>query len=164
MAGEVHGEQYRKSPWLNWGAPAPKFGWWMSALTIDPANSDHLMFATGQLYATSNLSAPMGDGPGSGPYWDVEAQASRSAPSWADQSDRGRSPVERNGRRGASSTTILQSRTHDDDESDFGTGTVWIGRANPKLMVRTGNTRPFGATSADAEAHGRRSGPRCGRR
>ena len=143
-----------KSPWLNWGAPAPKFGWWMSALTIDPANSDHLMFATGAtLYATSNLSAADGATvQGSGPYWDVEAQGIEECAILGLIS-----PTE--GAHLLSATGDVGGFKHDNFAvsppmmmtnpiSGTGTGLDWAGQ-NPKLMVRTGNTRPFGATSAD---------------
>jgi hypothetical protein len=143
-----------KSPWLNWGGPAPKFGWWMSALTIDPANSDHLMFATGAtLYATSNLSAADGATvQGGGPYWDVEAQGIEECAILGLIS-----PIE--GAHLLSATGDVGGFKHDDFAvspammmtnpiSGTGTGLDWAGQ-NPKLMVRTGNARPFGATSAD---------------
>jgi hypothetical protein len=45
------------SPYLYWGQDAPKLGWWMSALAIDPFDSDHAAYATGAtVYATSNFS------------------------------------------------------------------------------------------------------------
>ena len=64
------------SPWLTFGNTAPdataKFGWWISALLIDPANPDHLMFATGAtVYATNNLSAAFS---GTAPTWFVQAR------------------------------------------------------------------------------------------
>ncbi len=68
------------SPWLTFGntstpvspVPTARFGWWISALLIDPTNSDHLMFATGAtVYATNNLSAADS---GKAPAWLVQAQ------------------------------------------------------------------------------------------
>jgi len=64
------------SPWLTFGGTASpqgsaKFGWWMSALLIDPTNPNHLMFGTGAtIYATDNLSAA---DTGSAPTWYVQA-------------------------------------------------------------------------------------------
>jgi oligoxyloglucan reducing-end-specific cellobiohydrolase len=67
------------SPWLTFGntsyptspMPTAKFGWWMSAVLIDPLNPDHLMFATGAtLYATDNVSAADSGQP---PAWYVQA-------------------------------------------------------------------------------------------
>jgi oligoxyloglucan reducing-end-specific cellobiohydrolase len=66
------------SPWLTFGntsyplspTPTAKFGWWMSSLLIDPANPNHLMFATGAtLYATNNVSAADS---GQAPTWYVQ--------------------------------------------------------------------------------------------
>ncbi len=66
------------SPWLTFGntsyptspTPTAKFGWWMSALLIDPTNPNHLMFATGAtLYATNNVSAADS---GQAPTWYVQ--------------------------------------------------------------------------------------------
>jgi hypothetical protein len=63
------------SPWLTFGNAAANatagFGWWMSSLLIDPANPDHLMYATGaSLFATDNVSAADS---GRAPTWYVQA-------------------------------------------------------------------------------------------
>ncbi len=64
------------SPWLTFGNTATpkgsaKFGWWMSALLIDPTDPNHLMFGTGAtIYATNNLSAADA---GAAPSWHVQA-------------------------------------------------------------------------------------------
>jgi hypothetical protein len=52
------------APWLNFGVtnpvapvPAPKLGWMVGTLAIDPFNSDHLIYGTGAtLYGTNNLT------------------------------------------------------------------------------------------------------------
>ena len=68
------------SPWLTFGntnypnspESSAKFGWWMSALLIDPTNPDHLMYGTGAtIYGTDNLSAADG---GTAPTWSVQAK------------------------------------------------------------------------------------------
>jgi photosystem II stability/assembly factor-like uncharacterized protein len=66
------------SPWLTFGntsyptspTPTAKFGWWISALLIDPTNPNHLMFGTGAtIYATNNVSAADS---GNSPAWYVQ--------------------------------------------------------------------------------------------
>ncbi|MEV4944906.1 1,4-beta-glucanase [Streptomyces sp. NPDC053755] len=45
-----------ETPFLNWGEAAPKFGWWIQAVALDPYDSRHLLFGTGAtLYATRDL-------------------------------------------------------------------------------------------------------------
>jgi oligoxyloglucan reducing-end-specific cellobiohydrolase len=63
------------SPWLSFGGTgSPKgtarFGWWMSALLMDPTNPSHLMYATGAtVYGTDNLQAADA---GKSPSWYVQ--------------------------------------------------------------------------------------------
>ncbi|MEV1062070.1 1,4-beta-glucanase [Streptomyces sp. NPDC050263] len=45
-----------ETPYLKWGADAPKFGWWIQAVAIDPYDSKHLVHGTGAtLYGTRDL-------------------------------------------------------------------------------------------------------------
>ncbi|WAZ24466.1 1,4-beta-glucanase [Streptomyces cinnabarinus] len=45
-----------ETPYLRWGGDAPKFGWWIQALALDPYDSRHLVFGTGAtLYGTRDL-------------------------------------------------------------------------------------------------------------
>jgi oligoxyloglucan reducing-end-specific cellobiohydrolase len=68
------------SPYLTFGGTnfpnspdlSAKFGWWISALLIDPSNPDHLMYGTGAtIYGTNNVSAADVGGP---PTWSVQAK------------------------------------------------------------------------------------------
>ena len=58
-----YGMDARVAPWLDWGATAehpeesPKLGWMITALVINPFNSDEMMYGTGAtLYGTRNLT------------------------------------------------------------------------------------------------------------
>lgn len=35
------------SPFLKWGNPNPKFGWWIGSVEIDPFDSNHVLYVTG---------------------------------------------------------------------------------------------------------------------
>jgi oligoxyloglucan reducing-end-specific cellobiohydrolase len=68
------------SPYLTFGDTSSpnspnasaKFGWWMSALLIDPTNPNHLMYGTGAtIFATKNVAAA---DQGIAPTWHVRAK------------------------------------------------------------------------------------------
>ncbi|MET8166771.1 1,4-beta-glucanase [Streptomyces sp. NPDC005329] len=45
-----------ETPFLTFGADAPKFGWWIQAVAVDPYDSKHVVFGTGAtLYGTRDL-------------------------------------------------------------------------------------------------------------
>jgi hypothetical protein len=45
-----------ETPYLKWGNDAPKFGWWIQALALDPYDSKHVVYGTGAtLYGTRDL-------------------------------------------------------------------------------------------------------------
>ena len=140
-----------KSPWLAWGG-VPKFGWWMSALMIDPTDSNHLLYATGAtVFATHNLSAAdSATVQGQGPYWDVEGQGVEECAVLALISPSAGAHL-------LSGTGDVGGFRHDDfTTSPFtmmtnpifgnGTGLDWAGQ-NASFIVRTGNTAPNGAYS-----------------
>ena len=71
---------YAPTPYLTFGDtdspnspdPSSKFGWWMSALLLDPSNPDHLIYGTGAtIYGTDNVSAAH---VGTSPTWFVQAK------------------------------------------------------------------------------------------
>lgn len=46
-----------ETPYLKWGADAPKFGWWIQAVAVDPYDSRHVVYGTGAtLYGTRDLT------------------------------------------------------------------------------------------------------------
>lgn len=45
-----------ETPFLKWGEGAPKFGWWIQAVALDPYDSQHVVYGTGAtLYGTRDL-------------------------------------------------------------------------------------------------------------
>ncbi|MEU1316528.1 WD40/YVTN/BNR-like repeat-containing protein [Streptomyces tibetensis] len=45
-----------ETPYLKWGGDAPKFGWWIQAVGLDPFDSRHIVYGTGAtLYGTRDL-------------------------------------------------------------------------------------------------------------
>ncbi|WP_318201005.1 1,4-beta-glucanase [Streptomyces sp. SCL15-4] len=45
-----------ETPYLDWGADSPKFGWWIQAVAVDPYDSAHILYGTGAtVYGTRDL-------------------------------------------------------------------------------------------------------------
>jgi len=45
------------SPYLKWGDPAPKLGWWLGSVEIDPFDSNHVLYVTGAtVYGSNDIS------------------------------------------------------------------------------------------------------------
>jgi xyloglucan-specific exo-beta-1,4-glucanase len=46
------------SPFLYWGKPQPRFGWWIGSVEIDPFDSNHVLYVTGAtVWGTDNITA-----------------------------------------------------------------------------------------------------------
>ncbi|WP_435613332.1 1,4-beta-glucanase [Streptomyces sp. bgisy159] len=46
-----------ETPYLNWGADAPKFGWWIQTVAVDPYDSRNVLYGTGAtVYGTRDLT------------------------------------------------------------------------------------------------------------
>ena len=46
------------SPFLKWGKPQPRFGWWIGSVEIDPFDSNHVLYVTGAtVWGTDDITA-----------------------------------------------------------------------------------------------------------
>jgi hypothetical protein len=124
----------------------------MSALVIDPTDSNHLMYATGAtIFATHDLAdADSATVRGQGPHWEVEAQGVEECAVLALISPSAGAHL-------LSGTGDVGGFRHDDFATSpptmmtnpifgNGTGLDWAGQS-PNFIVRTGNTAPNGAFS-----------------
>jgi len=60
------------SPYLHWGRPTVRFGWWITAVGIDPFDSNHVLFGTGAtIWGTKDFAKVDKDEPTD---WSVAAQ------------------------------------------------------------------------------------------
>lgn len=60
------------SPYLHWGRATVRFGWWISALAIDPFDSNHVLFGTGAtIWGTQDFTQLDRDQP---THWTVAAK------------------------------------------------------------------------------------------
>ncbi len=60
------------SPFLNWGQKAPKFGWWMGTVQIDPFQPSRILFGTGATIWGTDDATPVLSGKPT--HWTVRAQ------------------------------------------------------------------------------------------
>jgi xyloglucan-specific exo-beta-1,4-glucanase len=66
------------SPFLKWGNPQPRFGWWIGSVEIDPFNSNHVLYVTGAtVWGTHEITAMDSlrpDHPAPVVHWSVAAR------------------------------------------------------------------------------------------
>lgn len=60
------------APWLKWGDPTPRFGWWLAALAIDPFHPGRVLYGTGAtIWGTDDVTPADKDQP---THWRMYAQ------------------------------------------------------------------------------------------
>jgi len=59
------------TPWVKWGEAAPKFGWWIGALAIDPFEPGHVIYGTGATIWGSRDATAADEGKPT--HWSVHA-------------------------------------------------------------------------------------------